>query len=250
MHKNKRFTMRKIFIPMIALALFACGNKTDKNTAVNDSAKNVQTTEQEGEEELEGNLNYMGYDAMTFEVFGHVKTLKHEVYEQDIDAKGNIPAGTDARLIKRLAFDNEGNLDTKNIDWRLDNPKFTRNEDGQIIKVEWYMPDYDTNISDEFEYERGMIKKNTSTGIESATELVYTYDNETNLVSSVENASSEGTIFQINATYTILEKDNFNNWTRRLVKYEEKSGPDDGSGKFTDSFTYYNVEVRTITYWE
>lgn len=241
--------MKKIALSLFAALLLCSCNQSSgskSNEAENDSlAQNAET-----DVESDDNFNFAHSDAKLFELFGKVKSMTLKTY-YDADEDGNVK-DDDFGEPDRYYFKSDGELDmTKEIVWRLQDPKIKRNSDGQIVKVSWYISEFDSNISNVYEYDKfGMVKTLESEGIESTSTTGYTYDENKNLASAVEESAGEGSIFHTDILYTITETDSHNNWTRRLIRFHQKMGDDDGSNKFTEDYTFFQVQVREIEYYE
>ncbi len=242
--------MKKIILPLFAaIMLCSCGNTTSKSAGECDSDSVASFEETE---ECEANLNYMHPDTQMFELFGMVKSMTLTKY-YDVSSEGEIKDKSNSFVEKKLFFTRSGEFDiyNKDFEWRLTNPQFDRSSELKVSKVTWHVEDFDMNLSDTYEYNsHGMVSKLESEGVENFSTITFKYDNNTNLISSHDESVGEGSIFCTDITYTILEKDAQGNWTKRLLKCDEKTGDDDGSGKYTESSTYYEVETREIEYYE
>lgn len=242
--------MKKFIFPFFAaLMLCSCGYFSGKRGGECDSDSVATCGEPEECEEVS---DYLHPDTQMFELFGNVKSMKLTKY-YEVSPVGAIKDMDNSYVDKKLYFNRNGEFDTYNSDfsWRLPNPQFDRNGKEQITKVTWFVEDYGCDMSDIYEYDkRGMVKRCEAGGMESSGTMTFKYDERTNLVSAQDNSAGEGYVFRTDITYTILETDAHLNWIKRLVKYDQQTGEDDGSGKFTESETYYEVEVRDIEYYE
>lgn len=149
-------------------------------------------------------------------------------------------------------YDEEGYLDVnaEELDWRMVGPRLTRNDKKQITQVAWRVPEFEMDVTDTYEYNAdGTVKSCVSEGVESIDELKYYYDEDKHLKCRVSDGAGEGSVFRSTSEYTVLDTDEQGNWTRRLVKATYESGPDDGSGKFDETFISYELEVREIVYY-
>jgi len=242
--------MKKFFLPLFAAVIFcSCGNTTSKATSDCDS-DSIASFEEEG---CEGNMNYMHPDTQMNELFGIVKHAK-TVSRMAKDFEGNPFDNDDYEDTKSdLYFSRDGEYDLKHdgFSWRMEDPQIKRDDQYRVATVTWNVPEFGTDVSNEYEYDkRGMVKKLKEGGIESVSETKFKYDDDTNLISAEEESAGEGYVYKITKTYKILAKDDQLNWTKRVIKVDVKSGPDDGSNTYPDSETYYELETREIEYYE
>lgn len=250
--------MKKLSVLTFALSLLciaSCNNNPVKGNGENTSDSTLNdssTTLAPGEvpdEMMEGNSNFMSPDTKLNDLHGLVNKCSYRRAECDENGKPNIDYYwyTEVKV-----FDRDGFLDlkAKELDWRLNDPKVERNDQQQITKVKWYVSDFGCDIFEAYAYDsHGMLASTHSGGIENDEHITYKYKGDT-LVSSESKGAAEGSAYRTTTTYTILETDDNGNWTRRISKQLYESGPDDGSGKYDESITSYNIEERTITYYE
>lgn len=234
--------MKKLTLCAIAaLALIACGN-TEK------PAPKADTTVVEVEEVVEETP--VAPDLAMQELTGPVKTM--HIKTGSCDSKGK-PDNDNFWIEYNFVYTTEGKFDVKDkkFDWRLNNPKIKRNDEGQVEKVSWYISDYDFSIYEKYTYTRlGHIKTLEALGVESTATCNYNYDVDGMLISSYEESAGEGMIYQTNTTYKILESDKRGNWTKRLKKISSKTAEDDGKYNYGSADNFYEIELRTITYYE
>lgn len=240
--------MKKILLPLFAAAMLcSCGNATDK---CGDCCDSTSVTNDDSNKTA---LNYINSDTQMNELFGNVKSATFTVSMAQ-DFEGTPFPNDDYEDTRNNLFftpDGEYDLKAEGFYWRLDVPKLKRNNKGQVVTATWYVPDFDTEVSNKYEYdERGMVKYLEEEGTESISEEYYTYDDDSYLVSATGTSAGEGTIYKTNITYKILEKDDHQNWTKRVAKIENQSGPDDGSDTYPDSEVYYEVHSRVIEYYK
>lgn len=241
--------MKKIALSLFA-ALLLCSCNQSSGSKSNEAEIDSLAQNTETETESKDDLKFVHSDAKLFECFGKVKSMTMKTY-YDADENGKVEECNMGEA-DCYFFKSNGELDmTKEIVWRLADPKIKRNSDGQIVKVSWYISEFDTDVTEVYAYDKsGMVKTAESTGIEGFSSTEYTYDENMNLASAVEESEGEGSIFHTEILYTITEKDAHNNWTRRLIRFHQKSGEDDGSNTFTEDYTFFQVQVREIEYYE
>lgn len=159
-------------------------------------------------------------DGRTFDVRGKIKTLKFYNGEECI-----------------VNFDESGRFLSKKFDGH-DEYEVTRDSDGKIIYNHSFNDCWDTFYTGNFSYDsNGCIQeyKATSTMRYCSTTYRYKYDTEDNIMSAKVEFSVFGedrtaiiyitnpSTFESNIKYTILEKDDRNNWTKRQVTGYEYS---------------------------
>lgn len=249
--------MKKSLIPILSMAMFcmmSCNNSSVKSTDdTADSLSNdtcCQLAPGEVSDELtEGNDNFMSPDTKLNDLHGLVKKCVYRKSDCDKDGK---PTEYAYWYEEVKVFDRDGFLDlkSKELNWRLNDPKVERNDQKQITKVQWYVSDFDSYVTEKYTYnERGLLATCKAEGVESSDLTEYEYDNDT-LIKSTNHGSGEGSVFRNTAVYTILDTDDQGNWTRRISKQIFEDGPDDGSNTYGNAATSYVIEERTITYYE
>ncbi len=84
--------MKKLFIPLFALAIISCGNGAKKsNTSESGSAETVQAKENMSQEDLEKeDSKFTTSDLAAMEVCGHVKKIEESSVTIMFDKNGNI----------------------------------------------------------------------------------------------------------------------------------------------------------------
>ena len=245
--KNSLLMIKNIMPLFVAFVLCSCGNASSKYSDGCDS-DSVAFCDESGE--LNVNFDYKHPDAQMSELFGNVKSMILTKY-LSVGPDGEIIGSGDSYVDRKLYFKRDGEFDLANEDFEWGNPRFQRNSEGQITKVTRYIEDFDCDIYEAYEYdELGMVKKCEGDGIESNHTVTFKYDDNTNLISAHLVSTGEGMICDSKITYTILKTDDRQNWTRRIVKNDEKSGEVDGPDGYTETNTYYELETREIEYYE
>lgn len=130
----------------------------------------------------------------------------------------------------------------------LDGKDF-RNDKGQLVKTETYIPDFRITTSNEYRYkDNGMLDSLISNGLEWSGKMSFSYDSDLNCISSKMTSAEEGTLYERTTTYDIAEMDSLGNWTKRYKTTVIKSGSFNCNGNYDSQDTTYGVEVREIIY--
>lgn len=120
--------------------------------------------------------------------------------------------------------------------------KESRNEKGQLVRVENVLPDWGITTCDTYKYNvNGFVESIISKNL-GYSETSFEYDSNQNCISSKKKLVSEGTEEVSVVTYQILETDSIGNWTKRSVKMVVNSYGDEDVQE-TDM-----LEWREITY--
>lgn len=120
--------------------------------------------------------------------------------------------------------------------------KESRNEKGQLVRVENVLPDWGITTCNTYKYNAdGFVDSIISKNL-GYSETSFEYDSNQNCVSSKKKLVSEGTEEVSVVTYQILETDSIGNWTKRSAKMVVNSDCDEDVQE-TDM-----LEWREITY--
>lgn len=120
--------------------------------------------------------------------------------------------------------------------------KESRNEKGQLVRVENVLPDWGITTYNTYKYNAdGFVDSIISKNL-GYSETSFEYDSNQNCISSKKKLVSEGTEEESVVTYQILETDSIGNWTKRSVKMVVNSYGDEDVQE-TDM-----LEWREITY--
>lgn len=120
--------------------------------------------------------------------------------------------------------------------------KESRNEKGQLVRVENVLPDWGITTCNTYKYNAdGFVDSIISKNL-GYSETSFEYDSNQNCISSKKKLVSEGTEEVSVVTYQILETDSIGNWTKRSVKMVVNSYGDEDVQE-TDM-----LEWREITY--
>lgn len=120
--------------------------------------------------------------------------------------------------------------------------KESRNEKGQLVRVENVLPDWGITTCNTYKYNAdGFVDSIISKNL-GYSETSFEYDSNQNCVSSKKKLVSEGTEEVSVVTYQILETDSIGNWTKRSAKMVVNSDGDEDVQE-TDM-----LEWREITY--
>lgn len=242
--------MKKIIIPAITLLAFvSCKKAQDAQSAEFIATDSTLVEQTEEDEVLPDEPDFLSPDLQRFDLHGSARTAHCEDMTCDKEGRPVENAYVEART---YVFTSEGMLDvgSKELDWRLSNPRLTRNEEGYISKVAWRIEEYDSDVTETYTYNPGgYLISAKNEGIEFVDEATFTYNDFGQLTTRISEGAGEGIVMKETCTYTILEEDERGNWVRRMRKVKEQSGPDDGSNKYDYTNTYYQLEVRTISYY-
>lgn len=120
--------------------------------------------------------------------------------------------------------------------------KESRNEKGQLVRVENVLPDWGITTCNTYKYNAdGFVDSIISKKL-GYSETSFEYDSNQNCISSKKKLVSEGTEEVSVVTYQILETDSIGNWTKRSAKMVVNSDGDEDVQE-TDM-----LEWREITY--
>ncbi len=120
--------------------------------------------------------------------------------------------------------------------------KESRNEKGQLVRVENVLPDWGITTCNTYKYTAdGFVDSIISKNL-GYSETSFEYDSNQNCISSKKKLVSEGTEEVSVVTYQILETDSIGNWTKRSAKMVVNS-EDNADAQETDM-----LEWREITY--
>lgn len=124
-----------------------------------------------------------------------------------------------------------------------------RNDNGQLVRTETYIPDFRITTSKEYRYkDNGMLDSLITKGLEWSGKTSFSYDSNLNCISSKMTSAEEGTLYERTTTYEIAETDSLGNWTRRYKTTIIKSGSFNCNGNYDSQDTTYGVDVREIVY--
>lgn len=120
--------------------------------------------------------------------------------------------------------------------------KESRNEKGQLVRVENVLPDWGITTCNTYKYNAdGFVDSIISKNL-GYSETSFEYDSNQNCISSKKKLVSEGTEEVSVVAYQILETDSIGNWTKRSAKMVLNSDGDEDVQE-TDM-----LEWREITY--
>lgn len=125
--------------------------------------------------------------------------------------------------------------------------KESRNEKGQLVRVENVLPDWGITTCNTYKYNAdGFVDSIISKNL-GYSETSFEYDSNQNCISSKKKLVSEGTEEESVVTYQILETDSIGNWTKRSVKMVMDSESLLGGGE-KETHETDMLEWREITY--
>lgn len=246
------------YLPTMLLAaiLTACGGNNqpqatgNANSEAQTDAKPQTTTEQPAvQQPAKKTLPFLTQDLRMYNFFGKVKTFKTIETITDADQK---PIGNPSEDWCKIEYDANGHF-VKFLDGFTTTDDIKQKDGDKIIRTETPIEDYGgmPAISEYTYDDNGLVKTMDVKGIEGKSITEYTYNDDGELIKTIEKGSAEGSAFEDETTYTILERDANKNWTKRFSKHTYKEGPDNGSGKLEPyGEPSYQLQTRTITYWE
>lgn len=235
--------MKKLILSLSVLAMVACTGNGGKTEGDGNDSLNVEQ-QQNGAQAEE-----VPTDLLTVDLCGPVKYMVLTTR----DCGRNGEPSSEPYQFDRFQFDEEGNM-VKGFYWSEEGtefPELVRNEQGQIESVLTYIADFDTNREDNYYYgEDGKVVSIEINGIESYSSKALLYT-DGKLTGFTEDSASEGTVYKTNGEYKVLDVDDYGNWTKRIVKYTQEMGPDDGSDEMEEgSEEWYELQEREIEYYE
>lgn len=235
--------MKKLILSLSVLAIVACTGNGGKTEGEETDSLKVEQGQEAAEAEV------VPTDLLTVDLCGPVKHMVLSTCDCGIDGE---PASPPYKF-DRFQFDEDGNM-LKGFYWSeegTDFPTLQRNEKGQIESVITFIPDFQCNREDNYYYgEDGKVVSVEINGIESYTNKAFIYT-KGKLTGFTEQSAGEGTLFKTTGEYKVLEVDDYGNWTKRIVKNTQETGPDDGSEEMEEGEeVYYELEEREIEYYE
>ena len=125
--------------------------------------------------------------------------------------------------------------------------KESRNEKGQLVRVENVLPDWGITTCNTYKYNAdGFVDSIISKNL-GYSETSFEYDSNQNCISSKKKLVSEGTEEVSVVTYQILETDSIGNWTKRSAKMVMNSESLLGGGE-KETHETDMLEWREISY--
>lgn len=243
-------TTRQILsVLLVSAMLTACGGGSPKS-ASQDNAKPQTPTEQPAvQQPAKNTLPFLTQDLRMYNMFGKVKNFKTTFTNTDAQQKPTEQPEEDWLLME---FDADGHF-VNRVSYWAEKSNIKQQDGDKIIKTETPIEEYGgMPVIVEYKYDSdGLVKSMHIKGIESVSDIEYTYNADGELIKSIEKGSGEGSVFEIETTYTILERDTGKNWTKCFTKTTSMTGPDDGSGKLEPLFDgpTYQLQTRAINYW-
>lgn len=251
--------MRKIVFMLLAVGIFAsCTKKSEANESGKDSAATVEVASQDAGAEAKALPSFASPDLALYNLRGSVKSISGSFCESDKNGK-EIP---ESFLGYSITFDKDGVLQLD--DERYYNIKTSQSErdaKGYLTKIH-HEPDesYGGEVTYEFVYKDDRLVSSSDEWlgeISGGSDATYTYDGKGNLIKTVREGGSDGIKFTYTTTFTIKEKDDKGNWTKRHVSYEEVEIEDEYDEKTGDvkegkpsKNLHYRMESRKIQYFE
>lgn len=240
-------TLHVLTFAALALVVCACKNgKDEKESQKAESEVKQETADTQQEEAIEE----QSADRAMFGLQGEVKELSSKLYESNEQQEI-----VDERIEnEHLYFDANGNL-TQRLDCVFEEGDLRRDASGRIVGMEWhsvYGDGVEYGSSTEFEYKDALVSKSVkyeSGELSICTTTEYVYENG-ELVAEKETSVNEGNIFKTDREFTILNRDEKGNWTRRFTKAvnTEQLLDEDLNLMDPETSVEYFIEERTIKY--
>lgn len=243
--------MKKIFTPMLAVAMAiicSCNSQTNNNETTDNQENKTRNIESVKQTENKQQPNFLTQDLRMHNFFGKVKD--YETLINDVDANRNPLPNTSAyQDFCTIKYDSDGHfVDFITEFYTVD--QVTRKDGDKIIEAERLIEEYNIKIKTIFTYNaQNQLETYKTKGPESESDTKYFYNNDGELIKTVENSSGEGMIYKLEIIYTILERDVNKNWTKRFVEYKTQTKPIDNSADFKDEAPRYEIQTRTINYY-
>ncbi len=247
----------KHYLPIVLLSaiLTACSGNNSKTTdnanseAQADAKQQTSAEQPAAQQPAKKTPPFLTQDLRMHNLFGKVKNVKTTETDTDADQK---PLGDPTEDWFKLEYDADGHF-VNNVSENAQKGNIKQKDGDKIIRTETPIEDFGgIPVIVEYTYDAdGLVKTKNIQGIESKSTVEYTYNDDGELVKESVKGSGEGSIFEDETTYTILERDANKNWTKRFAKKSFKEGPDDGSGKLEPyGDPSFQLQTRTINYWE
>ena len=120
-----------------------------------------------------------------------------------------------------VQFDAQGHF-LNTIDGYFTLKEIAKKDGDKIIEVKRYDGDMDGCISKQWSYyPNGMVKQSEFIGYEYGEECHYFYNEAGELSRMEEKGGAEGYMWKIITVYTIKERDEYGNWTKRIAEVNQ-----------------------------
>lgn len=237
-----------IYITLAALALVSCNNKKAK--APQEAPAGVEAQPSATVAVDYKAPEYLSPDLAMQELGGQVRSMVFTALE--CDPNGNLPEGVEFDPEQAIFFEYDTNGKfTKGYAFSGEEkgPKMIRDEKGRVIQLERLIAEMNFTYTNKFTYnDDGTLASDEVNGLEHTGKTVNTYTDGV-LTSAVATGAGEGMVYKTKSDFKVIEVDGHGNWTKRLSTNVTESGPDDGTGKVTETSTSYGLEIRQITYY-
>lgn len=178
--------------------------------------------------------NAAGTDLKMMDLFGKPQSVVIYTYAANADGDTLAPAWN----TQKFTFSPAGQI-TSGYDA---NAKFTRNANGSISCVKWYVPQYDYVVKHYYTYnEDGSVDVHKYDGFGESENTKMKYNQDGVLIGESSYVNAEGEIYDDVSSYKVLASDDKRNWTKRLKETRPK-------GVVNSSDVSYELIVREIHY--
>ena len=255
---KKKFYLLAI-IALTASVFISCssnGKSSNEESAVVDSntvqqavvEETVKETVEEATEPETLQNRFLTQDLRMYNLFGKVKNYK--INEVTTDSLQN-PEYEPFEPNFSFEYDADGHF--KNYVSYYTEKKYVTKMDGdKIIETKEPIEDFgdDVFVVHEYAYDaNGFVKTENVYGLESVSTSEYTYNEGGELVKVLIKEEGEGSRYEEEQQFIILERDANKNWTKRFKKIYIKEGYICDTCHFTDFSAKYKLQTRTINYW-
>ena len=240
------------FSAFAALALFSCGGAS---TQQNQIVASQTTSQQVSTPKPKKTEQFLTQDLRMHNLFGKVKTFKTVITDCDANQKPLNPSEEPYDDYFSLQYDADGHFTGDITDMAINVSGVKKREGDKIIEASSPIEDFPgMEISGVWTYnDDNLVQKYVAKGVESAAEYEYSYNDDCELLQTLERSSAEGQNYKIKISYQILKRDEQGNWTERFATFEtETAGWDSNKqdyGEFQKEDTRYELQKRTITYY-
>lgn len=234
------------FLAIAALAVASCNGPKE-------STPQVQTKQESPAVSIDTIAftapEYLSPDLAMQELGGRVKSMEYTAYECDNNGQMLPEAVRDWAYI--FQYDQNGKYTKAYAMSPTDKgAQVTRDEKGFAVETTRMIANAEaTNYVHKYTFTQvGNIATQEDSGDGYSGKTQYSYTDDV-LKSSVVDEKGDNMVYHSENTFAVIAVDAHGNWTKRFCTTLFQSGPDDGSGKYTDSETIYSIEERKIVYY-
>ncbi len=245
--------MKKLLLILpIAAILNSCGGRVAQQ---NQTVASENTSQQVSTPKPKKTEQFLTQDLRMHNLFGTVKTFKTMITDCGADQKPLNPSSEPYEDYFSLQYDAQGHFTGDITDMAINVSGVKKREGDKIIEASSPIEDFPgMEISGVWTYNGdNLVQKYVAKGVESEAEYEYSYNEDCELIQTLERSSAEGQNYKIKTSYQILKRDEQGNWTERFATIETETAAWDSNkqdyGAFQKEENRYELQQRTITYY-